>query len=103
MAPAQVPKVGLVWTKSRELLEKFLGQQFQERGGFAAGNDEAVDLVEVFGLAHEGDRRPEFFEPAAVGVEIALQCEDTDGGDAFRHSLFAFRRRGCRPCAVSQN
>ncbi len=73
MAPAQVPKVGLVWTKSRSLSKKFLGQQFQERGGFAAGNDEAVDVVEVFGFADEGDRRPEFFEAAAVGVEIALE------------------------------
>ena len=47
--------------------------EFQERGGFATGNHEAVDVVEVFGLADEGDGRPEFFEAAAVGVEIALE------------------------------
>ncbi len=94
MAPAQVPKVGLVWTKSRRRSSKFDGQQFQERGGFAAGDDEAVDVVEVFGLADEGDRRSEFFEAAAVGVEIALECEDTDGhGNAIRDSLMAIRFR----------
>ena len=34
-----------------ELVEHILGQQFQERGGFAARNDEAVDHVEVLGAA----------------------------------------------------
>ena len=73
MAPAQVPKVGLMWTKSLSRSSKFCGQQFQERGGFAARDHEAVDVVEVLGLADEDDRRPEFFEAAAVGVEIALE------------------------------
>ncbi len=50
-------------------LKDVLGQQLQERGGFAAGDDEAVDAIEVVGLADEGDGRPEFFEAAAVSVE----------------------------------
>jgi len=56
-----------------EFLEDVLRQKFEKRGGLASGNDEAVDVVEVFGLADERDRRPEFFEAASVGVEIALE------------------------------
>jgi hypothetical protein len=55
-----------------QAIEYVLGQQFQERRGFAARDNEAVDVVEVFRLADEGDGRTEFFEAAAVGVKIAL-------------------------------
>ena len=34
-------------------------------------------LVELLGLFHENDFRAEFFE-APVGVEIALQCQDSN-------------------------
>ena len=55
-----------------ELLESFFSQQFQECAGLAAGDDEAVDVVELFGLFDEHDFGAQLFEPAAVGVEIAL-------------------------------
>jgi len=56
-----------------ELLEQVLGEQFQERGGFASGDHQAVDCVEVFDLADEDDGCAELFETAAVGVEVALK------------------------------
>jgi hypothetical protein len=61
-----------------ETLEHLRRKQFQERCGFAAGDNKAVDMVEVFGFADERDRRPKFFEAAAMGIKIALECEDTD-------------------------
>jgi hypothetical protein len=50
-----------------------LAEQFEKRAGFAAGDDEAFDLVELVGLADQHDFCAEFFEAAAVGIEIALQ------------------------------
>ena len=62
-----------------QLFEAFLPQQFQERSGLASGDDEAVDFVELLGLFYEHNFGAQLFEPAAVGVEIALQGQDTDG------------------------
>ena len=75
-------------------------EELEKRARFTARNNEAVDGVELFKFADEDDLRPEFFEAEAVGVVVALQCEDTNGGavschslNAIRLSLFAFRRR----------
>jgi hypothetical protein len=62
-----------------ELFEAGLAEKFQERARFASGNDEAVDLVQLLGLFDEDHLHAEFFEAAAVGVEIALQGQDADG------------------------
>ena len=56
-----------------QLFETFFSQQFQERAGFAAGDYQAIDVVELFGLFDEHNFGAQLFEPAAVGVEIALQ------------------------------
>ncbi len=61
-----------------QLCEAFFTQEFQEGAGFAAGDDEAVEGVELLRLFDEDDVGAEFFEAAAVGVEIALQGQDSD-------------------------
>ena len=64
------------WLHADELLQLFesgFAQQFEECAGFAAGDDEAVDLVELLGLLDEHNFGAQLFEPFAVGVEIALQ------------------------------
>ena len=66
-----------------ELVEAGIAEEFEERAGFASGDDEAVDLVKLFGLADEQDLAAEFFETAAVGIEISLKREDTDSHFAF--------------------
>src|SRR5208337_858122 len=58
--------------------EARLVEQLEKGGGFSTGNHQAVDFIELLGLADEYDLRAEFFEAAAMGIEIALQCEDTD-------------------------
>ncbi len=66
-----------------QLFEAFFSQQFQERSALAAGNDEAVDFIELRGLFDEHNFGAEFFETATVSVEIALQGEDSDFHDRF--------------------
>ena len=61
-----------------QLGEAFFAEKFQERAGFAAGDDEAVDGVELLGLFDEDDFGAEFFEAEAMGVEIALQGQDSN-------------------------
>jgi len=56
-----------------ELFESGFAKKFEEGAGFASGDDEAVDCVELLGLLDEHDICAELFEPAAVGVKIALQ------------------------------
>ncbi len=61
-----------------EFFESFLAEEFEECAGFAARDDESVDGVELLGLFDEDDFGAELFETAAVGVEIALQGQDSD-------------------------
>ena len=56
-----------------ELFESGFAEELQESAGLAAGNDEAVDLVKLLRLFDEQDFGAQLFEPAAVGIEIALQ------------------------------
>jgi hypothetical protein len=62
-----------------QLFEPGLAQQIQEGSGFATGNDQAIDLVELLGLLDEHNFGSQLLEPAAVRVEIALQGQDSDG------------------------
>jgi hypothetical protein len=61
-----------------QLFESIFAEKFEEGAGFAAGDDEAIDGVELLGLFNEDDFGAEFFETPAVGVEIALQGQDSD-------------------------
>ena len=48
MAPAQVPKVGVVRTKVLSDSKKSVAlEELEHGGGLAAGHDEAVEAVEV--------------------------------------------------------
>ena len=58
----------------RELRDSFFTKDFKECAGLSARDDEAVDFIELVGLADEYDMRAEFFEALLVGVEIALDC-----------------------------
>ncbi len=56
-----------------QLGETCFAKEFEECAGLAAGDDEAVDTVKLLGLFDEHNFGTQLFEPAAVGVEIALQ------------------------------
>ena len=56
-----------------QLFEPGLAQQIQESSGFAPGNHQTVDLVELLGLLDEHNFSTQLFKPAAVRVEITLQ------------------------------
>ena len=62
-----------------QLFKSFFPQQFKERTGLASGDDQAVDGIELLRLLDEDDMGAEFFETAAVGVEVSLQREHADG------------------------
>src|SRR5205807_7039371 len=69
------------WLHAHELFELFessFSEQLEEGAGFAPGNHESVDFVELLGLFYEHDFSPQLLEPAAVRIEISLQGEDTD-------------------------
>jgi hypothetical protein len=51
----------------------------EESGGFAAGDDEAVEAFQLFGRADEAGRDAEVGEAGGVEVVGALQGEDADG------------------------
>ena len=46
--------------------------------GLAAGDDQAVDLVQLLRLFDEHNFSAQLFEPLAVSVEIALEGKDSD-------------------------
>ena len=51
---------------------------FEEGGGLAAGNHEAVEVLEVIGLAYKACDGTEFREALGVNVEGTLQRKDAD-------------------------
>ena len=61
-----------------ESRESLFAEKFEEGAGLAAGDDEAIDGIELVWLFDEDDFGAEFFETSAVGVEIALQGQDSD-------------------------
>jgi len=66
-----------------QFFESFLAEKFEEGAGFATRDDEAVDLVELLRLFDEHNFGAQLLEPAAVGIEIALQGQDTDLGSTY--------------------
>src|SRR5579871_1174852 len=82
-----------------ELLESGFAEKFEEGAGFASGDDQPVDFVELLWLFDEDHRCAELFETAAVGVKIALQGQDSN--DHLASRTFpppgARRNTGCRP------
>ena len=88
-------KGGLGVDEIFQLGKAFFAEKFQERAGFAAGDDEAVDGIELLGFFDEDDFGAEFFEAKAVGVEITLQGQDSDfhGGIDFSGWGFGGRQR----------
>src|ERR1022692_4970844 len=61
-----------------QLLKALLAQQLQKGTGLASWNNQAVDLIELLRLADKYNLRAQFFQAAAMRIEIALQCENTD-------------------------
>jgi hypothetical protein len=53
-------------------------EEFEEGGGFAAGDDEAVEICEFGGSADELRGDAESCEGFGVGLECSLQGEDAD-------------------------
>jgi hypothetical protein len=60
-----------------QLGESVFAKKFEEGAGLSAGDDEAIDGVKLLGFFDEDDFGAEFFETAAVGVEITLQGQDS--------------------------
>jgi len=61
-----------------QLLESGFAEQLEERARLAAGDDQAVDFLELFGLFNEHNFSAQLLEPFAVGVKIALEGKNTD-------------------------
>ncbi len=78
-----------------QLCESFFAKKFEECAGFASGDDQAVDGVELLGLFDEHDLGAELFEPAAVGVEIALQGQNSDFHGGIDSSGWGIQGRAC--------
>jgi hypothetical protein len=64
--------------KLLQLLESCVAEKLQKCAGLPAGDHQAVDVVELLGLLDQHNFRAQLLEPAAVGVEIALQSEDSN-------------------------
>jgi hypothetical protein len=58
--------------------EAVAGEEFQECGRFAAGDDEAVNVDQLLRLAYEDGFGSGVAQCCGVGIEIALNGEDTD-------------------------
>lgn len=58
--------------------EAVAGEEFQECGRFAAGDDEAVYVDQLLGLADEDGFGSGIAQCGDVGIEIALNGEDAD-------------------------
>jgi hypothetical protein len=58
--------------------EAVAGEELEEGGGFAAGNDEAVNVGQLFRLADEDGFGSGVAEGCCVGIEISLNGEDAD-------------------------
>ena len=58
--------------------EAVAGEEFQECGRFAAGDDESVDVDQLLGLADEDGFGSGIAQGGGVGIEVALNGEDSD-------------------------
>jgi hypothetical protein len=57
-----------------QLGESVFAEQLEKRARLAAGNYQAVEIVELPVLFDQHNFRAEFLQTVAVRVEIALQC-----------------------------
>ena len=55
-----------------QLLEPLLAEQFQKRRGFAAWNNETLDVIELLRLTYQHNLGTEFFQSFLVGIKVAL-------------------------------
>ncbi len=78
IAPAQVPKVGFVLTNCFSFSKPGFAQELKKSPGLAAGDDQAVNVIELFGLPDQHNFGTQRFEPAAVRVKIALQGQHSN-------------------------
>ena len=60
-----------------QLFKTFFAQQFQKRPALASGDHQPVDVLELLWLFYQHNFGAQLFQPAAVGVEIALQRQDS--------------------------
>jgi hypothetical protein len=74
-----------------QLFKSAFPEKLEERAGFSAGYDETVDLVELSGLFYQHDLCAEFFEAAAMSVEVTLQGKDADREERLRLWVFGLR------------
>ena len=76
------------WLRFHEGLQRVeeavAGEEFQECGRFAAGDDESIDVDQLLGLADEGGFGSGVAQCDGVSIEIALNGEDTDAGRILR-------------------
>ena len=63
-------------------------EEFEKGGGFAAGDDESVDAVELLGLADKNWFGSGFTQGRGVRLEVALDGEDTYLGYVGRYRQF---------------
>src|SRR5882762_4940175 len=56
-----------------QLCESVFTEQLEKCSGLAAGDYQAVDLIQLLGLFYENNFGAEFFQTAAVRVEVSLQ------------------------------
>lgn len=61
-----------------QFFDSGLTQKFEECTRFAAGDDEAGNFVQLFRLSYKHNFGAQLLEPAAMGIEITLQGQDTD-------------------------
>ena len=56
-----------------QLRESVFAEQLEKCPRLAAGNHQAVDLIQLLGLFHQNNFRAQFFETTAMRIEIALE------------------------------
>ena len=69
------------WLLAHERFEFFeprFTEKLEEGARLSSGNYEAVNFIELLRLFDQHNFSAQLFEPASVGVEIALQGQDTD-------------------------
>src|SRR5208282_1013831 len=69
-----------------QLRESVFTEQLEKCSRLAPGDNEAVDAIQLLRLFDQDNFGAQFLETAAVRVEIALECEDSDfhGGSVVR-------------------
>src|SRR5450759_4856800 len=69
---------GLAVHEIAQLLKSFFTEELQKGTRLAPRNDQALDFVELLRLADEYNFGAQFFQAAAMRIEIALEGQNTD-------------------------